>query len=79
MSKLKEWFRKNQMVFVIAIIFATVIKLVMVVGEYTETSQVEWKKSACPALLSITRSARDTLIVMKSEFRCNQYVMENLR
>ena len=79
MSKIIEWFRKNQMVFAIAIIFATVIKVVMMFGEYTNTTHVEWKESACPALLSIARSSRDTLIVMKSEPSCNQYVMENLR
>ena len=36
------------------------------------------KESACPALLSITRSARDTLIVMKAEPLCNEYVLVNL-
>lgn len=79
MSKITDWFRKNQMVFAIAIIFAAVIKGAMVLSEYSNTTHTEWKESACPALLSIARSARDTLIVMKSEPSCNQYVMENLR
>lgn len=37
------------------------------------------KNVACPALLSVTRSARDTLIVMKAEHLCNDYVLENLK
>jgi hypothetical protein len=36
------------------------------------------KENACPSLLSITRSARDTLIVMKAEPLCNEFVLENL-
>lgn len=37
------------------------------------------KNTSCPALLSVTRSARDTLIVMKAEHLCNDYVLENLK
>lgn len=33
----------------------------------------------CPALLSISRSARDTLIVMKAEPLCNSFVLDNLK
>lgn len=33
----------------------------------------------CPALLSIGRSARDTLIIMKAEPLCNGFVLDNLR
>jgi hypothetical protein len=35
--------------------------------------------TACPALLSISRSARDTLIIMKAEPLCNVYVLDNLK
>ena len=37
------------------------------------------QSTACPSLLSIGRSARDTLIIMRSEPVCNQYVMDNLK
>jgi hypothetical protein len=37
------------------------------------------KDAVCPALLSIARSARDTLIVMKSESVCNEFVLEHLK
>jgi hypothetical protein len=33
----------------------------------------------CPSFLSITRSARDTLIVMRNEPLCNRYVLDNLQ
>lgn len=44
-------------------------------------SQYQLSKSdtVCPALLSITRSARDTLIVMKAEPLCNKFVLDSLR
>jgi hypothetical protein len=45
--------------------------------------KIEYEKtrtaSICPALLSISRSARDTLIVMKAEPLCNNYVLSNLK
>jgi hypothetical protein len=44
-------------------------------GEYN----VVRKDAICPALLSISRSARDTLIVMKAEPLCNDYVLVNLK
>ena len=37
------------------------------------------KEAICPALLSISRSARDTLIVMKAEDLCNSFVLDNLK
>lgn len=37
------------------------------------------KNSACPTLLSISRSARDTLLVMKSESLCTAYVLDNIQ
>jgi hypothetical protein len=36
------------------------------------------KANVCPSVLSIARSARDTLIVMKAEPLCNEFVLENL-
>lgn len=37
------------------------------------------REAICPALLSISRSARDTLIVMKAEDLCNSFVLDNLK
>lgn len=39
----------------------------------------ERKNIICPSLLSIGRSARDTLIIMKNEDLCNSFVLENLK
>jgi hypothetical protein len=37
------------------------------------------KDAICPALLSVSRSARDTLIVMKAEPLCNVFVLDSLK
>lgn len=37
------------------------------------------RNAICPALMSISRSARDTLIVMKAEPLCNSFVLDNLK
>lgn len=37
------------------------------------------KDAICPALLSVSRSARDTLIVMKAEPLCNTFVLDSLQ
>jgi hypothetical protein len=48
---------------------------------YTKRAEynVARKDAICPALFSISRSARDTLIVMKSEPLCNDYALSNLK
>jgi len=37
------------------------------------------KNVICPSLLSIGRSARDTLIIMKNESLCNEFVLDTLQ
>jgi len=37
------------------------------------------KEVICPSFLSIARSSRDTLIVMRNEPLCNSYVLDNLQ
>lgn len=37
------------------------------------------KDTTCPTLLSISRSARDTLLVMKAEELCTVYVLDNIK
>jgi hypothetical protein len=48
--------------------------LITINDAYQETR----KNAICPALFSISRSARDTLIVMKAEPLCNTFILENL-
>lgn len=42
-------------------------------------AEVQRKEAVCPSFLSIARSARDTLIVMRNEPLCNRYVLDNLK
>lgn len=53
-------------------------KLFMVVTERQKVRDEIFKTSNCPPLLSVAKSWRDTLIVMKTTPLCNQYVLENL-
>ena len=45
---------------------------------YYRRQDEERKLVVCPSFLSIARSARDTLIVMRNEPLCNKYVLDNL-
>jgi hypothetical protein len=66
------------------IISIIIIVMVAVMLE-TKISSIIYKKESetasyrCPSLFSITRSARDTLIVMRVEPVCRTYVLENLK
>jgi hypothetical protein len=40
---------------------------------------VQRQQVVCPSFLSIARSSRDTLIVMRNEPLCNSYVLDNLK
>lgn len=44
-----------------------------------QENAIERQQIVCPSFLSIARSARDTLIVMRNEPLCNRYVLDNLR
>lgn len=46
---------------------------------WEKANQKVWADANCPALLSIGRSARDTLITMKSLDSCNKFVLDNLK
>lgn len=46
---------------------------------YVDRKEMERQSVICPSFLSISRSARDTLIVMRNEPLCNRYVLEGLR
>jgi hypothetical protein len=47
--------------------------------ENLRVAQEQRKEAVCPSFLSIARSARDTLIVMRNEPLCNRYVLDNLK
>lgn len=69
--------------------FRTIIvgTLLIISGVYGATKYAELidkkfekrKEVVCPSFLSIARSARDTLIVMRNEPLCNAYVLDNLQ
>lgn len=63
----------------VAVAIGLTIKLALVTyHRYTER-ELARKSTICPALLSISRSARDSLIIMRAENLCNEYVLETLK
>jgi hypothetical protein len=83
MKKILTWMNK---VFMDSIFYVGVCGIIgwLVYADMEEkkadAALLEQKKTTvCPALLSIGRSARDTLIVMKAESVCNEYVLERLK
>ncbi len=63
----------------IALTMVSVFYGIRYYNEQTEVASAVRQKSICPALLSISRSARDTLIVMKAEPLCNGFVLDSLK
>lgn len=45
----------------------------------TKLYNAQRMEMVCPSFLSIARSSRDTLIVMRNEPLCNSYVLDNLQ
>ena len=68
---------KTRGIFIFGVL--VLIGLVWIGNRNTTEVKKEWKANSCPSLLSIARSSRDTLIVMKYEPLCNEYLMDNLK
>lgn len=62
---------------IIFVLVAAVAMLHLVKRDAERAKEIT--NTRCPSLLSIGRSPRDTLIVMKMAPDCNQYVMDNLK
>lgn len=72
---MKKMFR---VIYGVATIFL-LYKLGVVLYERKVAVDLSKKETACPTLLSISRSARDTLLVMRSEPLCAIYVLDNIQ
>jgi hypothetical protein len=71
-NRLLKWF------WVIAIVILGYVVLTSGSEKWNNHQTVK-KDAICPSLLSISRSARDTFLVMKAEPLCNTFVLENLK
>lgn len=60
-----------------------IVGLLIKIGTLGWTARTQYKETRkaaiCPGLFSISRSARDTLIVMKAEPLCDDYMLDNLK
>ena len=68
------------------VIFTVLVTSIVLILVYMRNSSMEnnlriaqRKETVCPSFLSIARSARDTMIVMRNEPLCNRYVLDNLK
>jgi len=82
-TTMKQWMTTNikRIVYagtslvVLFLLYQVTTRIATRIDHYRESKSY----TVCPALLSITRSARDTLIVMKAEPLCNKFVLDSLR
>lgn len=65
------------------VVWGAVVGLLLLWGygthKQSQLMDMERKEVVCPSFLSITRSARDTLIVMRNEPLCADFVLDNLK
>lgn len=61
------------------ILIGSAIWIVVAFNKQRDIDRAKWAETACPSLLSIARTSRDSLIIMKAEPACNQFVMDNLK
>lgn len=80
---IQTWMKTNTKRIIYAGVILLVVFLLYQVGTRLSSRIDEYRSvradTICPSLLSIGRSARDTLIVMKAEPLCNKYVLDRLR
>jgi len=72
-------FKRFFNVFIIVAVFGLLAKGSLELKKFSNRTDDARKEAICPSLLSISRSARDTLIVMKAEPLCNSFVLDNLK
>jgi hypothetical protein len=66
----------------VVVLFVIVSFSILGFNTYTKIvhkKETQKQTAICPALLSIGRSSRDTLIVMKAEPLCDKFVLDNLK
>jgi len=62
------------------IIFAVCLLYAVYTNDVRQVELARQRREViCPSFLSIARSSRDTLIVMRNEPLCNSYVLDNLQ
>lgn len=66
-------------VFGVICVFGGIMWLTKSIADDNRAQYEARKEVVCPSFLSIARSARDTLIVMRNEELCNRYVLDNLK
>ncbi len=78
-EKHKKTIKRILNIISIIVIVMVAVMLETKISAVLNKKETETASYRCPSLFSITRSARDTLIVMRVEPVCRTYVLENLK
>ena len=79
MEKMKKIVNISVTAIIIVLSISCATKVMQAMSVRRNTLEKSHQAAVCPSLLSISRSARDTLIVMKADVLCNQYVLDSLK
>jgi len=79
LEKLAGGFKRIILSVVTIAVFILGFKIGLLRLNQLKQNEITQRETICPSLLSISRSARDTLIVMKAEPLCNTFVLDNLK
>ena len=83
LTKTKDTAVRASVIFLRLAVLATIsyvtYKGVISFNAKNEILQEERVKTACPTLLSVARTPRDTLLIMRSEEICIKYVLNSLQ
>ena len=78
--QLNQSLKRHSLNFVFFVIIPILLFTIFIkTTERTNRLYKEEQQITCPSLLSIARSARDTLIVMRDKSMCTEYMLENLK
>lgn len=76
---MKKFWDATQFVWIIGGLMGLILYAGWNESKRTNAYNAQRMEVVCPSFLSIARSSRDTLIVMRNEPLCNSYVLDNLQ
>lgn len=75
----REFVRPLQVPLSLVVVFVAFLVYADYLKTINDNDATQRQQVVCPSFLSIARSSRDTLIVMRNEPLCNSYVLDNLK
>ena len=75
----REFWKATSGLWILGGLFGLILWAALKGDQDTKLYNAQRMEVVCPSFLSIARSSRDTLIVMRNEPLCNSYVLDNLQ